>query len=240
MTAVEHDLRFARFGWRQAMLPLALASAMLATIPAIGGVVDGRWQLARADYTSVIPLESAESGSYRVLWIAAPEFLPIQGRAVAGGLAWAASIDEQATILDRAIPVDGGEFGLVDEVIASVLEGRTARVGRQLAGLGIRYVVLLERLAPAPFSSAESAVPMPAAVLDAFGDQLDLQLIEGTNSALHLFLNTSWTPVRAALPPGFDIGIDGLSDLERSPLGAGAGVLPGRGRSVSGPGPRRS
>ena len=115
------------------------------------------------------------------------------------------------------------------------MNGGTGRVGRRLAGLGVRYVVLLERLAPAPFSAADDAIPIPAAVIDGFGDQLDLQRIEGTNSALHLYINTTWTPVRAALPPGFDDGISELSDLERSPIGAGVGVLPGGGTALHGP-----
>ena len=235
VTSVEHDLRFARFGWRQAMLPLALAAAVVASIPAIGELTDGRWNLARSDYRSVVTLASSDEGSYRVLWIGAPEFLPVQGRPLEAGLAWVTTLDQQPTVLDRVLPADPGESDLVQDVIRQVLDGWTARVGRQLAGLGVRYVLLLERLAPAPFSAADDAIPIPAAVIDGFGDQLDLQRIEGTNSALHLYINTTWTPVRAALPPGFDDGISELSDLERSPIGAGVGVLPGGGTALHGP-----
>jgi GT2 family glycosyltransferase len=235
VTSVEHDLRFARFGWRQAMLPLALVAAVLAAIPAVGSLTDGRWDLPRGDYRTVIPLASTDDGSYRVLWIASPDFLPVQGRPLAGGLAWSATLDREPTVVDRAVAIDDGAAVLVEDVIRAVLEGQTARVGRRLAGLGIRYVVLLDRLAPAPFSSPDDAVPVQGAVIDAFSDQLDLQRIEGTNSAVHLFSNTSWTPVRAALAPGFDDGISRLSDLERTPLGAGSGVLVGGGTSLSGP-----
>lgn len=234
VTSVEHDLPFARFGWRQALLPLALAAGVLASIPAIGELTDGRWDLARSDYRSVVNFGSSDDGSYRILWIGAPEFLPVQGRPLAAGLAWVATLDRQPTALDRAVPADGGKSYLLEGVIDDVLNGRTARVGRQLAGLGVRYVVLLERLAPAPFSGVDDAVPIPAAIVDGFSDQLDLQRIEGTNSALHLYLNTTWTPVRAALPPGFDDGISKLSDLERSPIGTGAGVLPGGGTALDG------
>jgi hypothetical protein len=217
------------------MFPLALVAAALAAIPAIGGLTDGRWDLARGDYHSVVPLESDADGTYRVLWIGAAEFLPVQGRALTTGLGWAATLDRQPTVVDRAVAADEGAAELMVDVVNDVLHARTARVGRRLAGLGVRYVVLLERLAPAPFSAADDAVPIQQEIIDAFGDQLDLQLIEGTNSAVNLYLNTAWTPVRAALPPGFDDGIVHLSDLERTPLGAATGVLPGSGSSLTGP-----
>ncbi|MFQ5556909.1 MAG: glycosyltransferase family 2 protein, partial [Acidimicrobiales bacterium] len=233
VTAMEHDLRFARFGWRQALAPLALAGALAASVPAVGWLVDGRWGLARGDYENILAFGEATEGSSRVLWIGAPEFLPVSGVALEGGMAWAATLDGAPTILDHPLPAVRGRADLIGEVLDEALSRRTARLGRQLAGLGIRFVVLLDRLAPAPFSSPDDAVPVPDGIADAFAEQLDLARVDA-NSATTVYVNTSWVPVRAALPPGFDDGVGEVSDLQASPLMNGEGVLAGRGTELAG------
>lgn len=233
---VEHDLRLARSVWR-ILVPATVAASALAVLSAVPLLFDGRWGLARSGHGDALVLDPpAEVGAYRVLWIAAPEFLPVEGRALDDGLAWAAT-GPAVTVLDRHLPVDPGRADLLDGVIDGVSSGRTARAGRLLAGFGVRYVVLLDRLAPAPFSSAASALPVPDAVVEGFGDQLDLQRLEGANSAVSVFVNTAWVPVRAAFVGGFDAGIDSVADLEASPLGRGAPVLAGRAASLAGPVP---
>ncbi len=232
--AVEHDLRFARFGWRQALLPVMIVASVLAALPGLGLLIDGRWGLVRSHHGEGIGLASpAEVGSYRVLWMGAPEFLPVEGRSLADGLAWATT-GSSVTILDRSLPADPGRADLLEGVIEAVVSGRTARAGRLLAGFGVRYVILLDRLAPAPFSSDDEAVAVPSAFGEGFGNQLDLQAIEGANRAASVFVNTAWVPVRAGFAPGFDAGIEALSDLEVSPLGAGVPVLEGRAHRLSG------
>lgn len=234
---VEHDLRLARSLWRRVLVPATAAASALALLAAVPLLVDGRWGLARSNHGAALVLDSpAEVGAYRVLWIAAPEFLPVEGRALDDGLAWAAT-GAAVSVLDRHRPVDPGRADLLEGVIDGVASGRTARAGRLLAGFGVRYVVLLDRLAPAPFSSAASARPVPAAFVEGFGDQLDLQRLEGANSAVSVFVNTAWAPVRAAFVSGFDAGIDSVADLEASPLGPGAPVLDGRAASLTGPVP---
>lgn len=232
---VEHDLRLARSVWRRILVPATAAASALALLSAVPLLVDGRWGLARTDHRDALVLDSpAEVGAYRVLWIAAPEFLPVEGRPLDDGLAWAAT-GAAVSVLDRHRPVDPGRADLLADVIDGVASGRTARAGRLLAGFGVRYVVLLDRLTPAPFSSAASARPVPDAFVEGFGDQLDLQRLEGANSAVSVFVNTAWAPVRAAFVGGFDAGIDSVADLEASPLGPGAPVLDGRAASLAGP-----
>ena len=234
---VEHDLRLARSAWRRVLMPATAAAVALAVLPAVPLLFDGRWGLARSHHGDALVLEApAEVGDYRVLWIGAPEFLPVEGRPFDDGMAWAAT-GAAATVLDRHRPVDPGRADLLGDVIDEVASGGTARAGRLLAGFGVRYVVLLDRLAPAPFSSAAAARPAPVAVVEGFGDQLDLQRLQGTNSAVSVFVNTAWVPVRAAFVGGFDDGIDSVADLEASPLGPGAPVLDGRAASLTGPVP---
>ena len=224
--SIEHDLRFSHFGWRQALVPVTVAASLLLAVSSIGSLEDGRWGLVPSDHHSSLRFEPPVlEGAYRVVWIGAPEFLPAEGHSLAPGVAWAATAGDSVTLLDRAVPLDRGRADLFETVIEEIEEGRTARGGRLLAGVGVRYVVLLHRLAPAPFIGEDDARPVPADLTAAMRDQLDLELVEGTNSAVDMFVNTAWVPMRALYPPGFDEGIDDFADLEARPLTTGASLF---------------
>ena len=228
--SIEHDLRFSHFGWRQALVPVTVAASLLLAMGSIGSLEDGRWGLVDGDHHSALRFEPPVlSGAYRVLWIGAPEFLAAEGHSLAPGVAWATTAGDSVTILDRSIPLDQGRADLFSTVIEEIEEGRTARGGRLLAGLGVRYVVLLHRLAPAPFVTEDEAREVPADLTEAMRGQLDLELVEGTNSAVDMFVNTSWVPMRALYPPGFDAGIEDFKDLEARPLTTGASLFSGDG-----------
>ena len=228
--SIEHDLRFSHFGWRQALVPVTALASLLLALGSIGSLEDGRWGLVASDHHATLRFEAPVlEGAYRVLWIGAPEFLAVEGHSLAPGVAWAATTGDSVTLLDRAVPFDQGRADLFESVIEEITDGRTARGGRLLAGLGVRYVVLLHRLAPAPFVGVEDARPVPAGLTRAMHDQLDLELVEGTNSAVDMFVNTAWVPMRALYPPGFDEGVQDFTDLEARPLAAGASLFSGDG-----------
>ncbi len=228
--SIEHDLRFSYFGWRQALVPLTVVASLLLAVGSISSLEDGRWGLVAGDHHSALRFEAPVlSGAYRVLWIGAPEFLATEGHSLAPGVAWATTTGDSVTILDRSIPFDQGRADLFSTVIEEIEQSRTARGGRLLAGLGVRYVVLLHRLAPAPFATHDEARAVPADLTEAMRDQLDLELVEGTNSAVDMFVNTSWVPMRALHPPGFDAAVEEFADLEAHPLPTGASLFSGDG-----------
>ncbi len=235
VSAVEHDLRAAGFGWRQALLPVAVVAAMVATLPALALIESGRWGIARNGYENVLPLEAPGlDGTYRVLWLGHPDHLPAQGHAFVGDAAWAATLDGLPDVTERPLPSDRGEADEVDRVLDAIVEGETARAGRLLAGLGIRYIVIVERLAPAPFSDADDARPVPPAVVETLDTQLDLRRLSGVNSATRVYENAEWVSVRSAAAEGFDDGRDDLFDLQVAPLAGTIGVLVGDGDRVEG------
>ena len=224
--SIEHDLRFSHFGWRQALMPLTAAAAILLVLGSIGQLETGRWNLASSGHGPSLRFEpQVLSGRYRVLWIGAPQLLSAQGRSLGGGVAWVATEGESTTILDRAVPADAGDAQLVEQAIDHIVGGDTARGGRMLAGVGIRYVVLLNRLAPAAPASGNPSQPFLESLTAGFSRQLDLELVEATNSAVEVFDNTSWVPMYALHSPGFDSDIADITDLESSPLSSGAPVF---------------
>ena len=228
--AVEHDLRFSHFGWRQALVPLVAAASLVLVAGSVSLLDSGRWGLAAADHHSTVRFDPPVlAGSYRVLWIGVPEHLPVEGRSLEPGLAWASTSGDSVTIVDRSVPVDLGRADLLESVVADIVAGRTARGGRMLAGLGVRYVVVLHRLAPAPFISADEAGPRPEAVASGLRSQLDLEIVEATNSAVEVFVNSAWVPVRSLQAPGFDRDVAEVADLEGRPFGPGVAVFSGDG-----------
>ena len=228
--SIEHDLRFSHFGWRQALVPITVVASLLLAVGRIGALETGSWNLVEGDHHAALRFEPPTlAGAYRVLWIGAPEFLAVEGHSLAPGVAWAATTGDSVTIADRALPLDEGQAGLFETVIDEIDAGRTNRGGRLLAGLGVRYVVLLHRLAPAPFVGEDQARPVPAGLTSAIRSQLDLELVEGTNSAVDMFVNTSWVPMRGLHAPGFDRGVDAITDLEAHPIIPGSPVFYGAG-----------
>ncbi|MEZ5165613.1 MAG: hypothetical protein R2695_03640 [Acidimicrobiales bacterium] len=198
VAAVEHDLRRAGFGWRQALLPLAVVASFVGALPALGAAESGRWAMPRGGFDEILPFEDPMTeGSYRVLWIGAPEHLPCPAGAWSG--------TRRGRSHRRAAPgrrSDGAptpdQRAWCNDAYERALGGETLRVGRRLGVLGIRYVVVLDRVAPAPFSDHVLAVPEE--VETAFARQLDLRRLDGVNSALDLCVNTEWLSVRAAAP----------------------------------------
>lgn len=235
IVAFEHDLPAAGFGWRQALLPLAVVAAVAGSIPGLALAETGRWGMPRGDYEDVLPFaDPLRDGSYRVLWIGGPETILSDGRPLVADLAWVASIDGFPRLSDRLPAVEGGAAPLVSEAVLRALNGETIRLGRELGGLGVRYVVMLDRLAPAPFSEPDDAVSIPEGVRGAIASQLDLRRLEGINSAVEVYANTEWTSVRAAASPGFDSGVDQIADLAAVPISGTAGVMSGRGDNLTG------
>ncbi|MEC7402523.1 MAG: hypothetical protein VYD93_00425, partial [Actinomycetota bacterium] len=235
VSALEHDLRRDGSGWRQVVLPVVIGAAVVAALPGIGGITDGRWGLGRGGYENVLPLaDPALDGSYRVLWVGHPDHLPAQGSPFVADMAWVATIDGLPDITERTIPADRGAHEQVELVLEAILEGDTLRAGRLLGGLGVRYVVAVERLAPAPFSDIDNARPLPAALVETLDTQLDLRRLAGVNSALRIYENTEWIPVRAAAVSTFDEGRTSLFDLQVAPITGTIGILIGEGNRFAG------
>ncbi|MDE0669046.1 MAG: hypothetical protein OXI48_08480, partial [bacterium] len=76
------------------------------------------------------------------------------------------------------------------------MSGATDRMGEGLAPLGVRYVVVMERIAPEPFGDV--AEPVPSAVLDRLGAQFDLERQE-SRGGLAVYRNIAWRPSRTLL-----------------------------------------
>ncbi len=233
MVAFEIDLPGYRFGWRQALSALALLALIAGTLPVLGGSLDGRWGMPTGDFSRTLGRLDDEQadGPFRVLWLGDPDVLPLAGWDLGGGLAYATS-DGLPGAQELWAGSDDGSTRLLADALTLAQSRQTARLGRLLAPMGVKYVVVPERLAPSPFEA--DVQPVPPDLKAVLAAQLDLKQLD-LDEAVTVYRNEAAISTRAAVPPGTGDGVS-LGDTVRLDLhGAPAVLLRERGyQSFSG------
>ena len=101
--AFELDLPGYRFGWRQLAAAAAGVALAVSSVPMVIASGQGHWHLPSADASSVLGLmltPDTRGGDYRVLWVGAPDALPLAARPLHAGLAYATSYDGEPDVTD--------------------------------------------------------------------------------------------------------------------------------------------
>ncbi len=199
VAAFELDLPGYRFGWRHLATAVAALAVAVGTLPVLAAATNGRWHAPSRDQASVLSWmpDTAAEGPFRVLWLGAPEVLPLQGNRLSKGLAYATSLNGPPDALSEwAGPVRAADAPLAVAVSAA-RQAQTTALGRLLAPLGVRYVVVATKAAPAGNGAVTRSVP--ADLPPALSAQLDLRQIESDPSLL-VFENAAWAPMRSQLP----------------------------------------
>jgi GT2 family glycosyltransferase len=201
IASFEVDLAGYRFGWRQVATGLALVIALVGLLPVVADAGGGRWGLADTGFAqplSSLPGEGQATGGSRVLWLGDPRVLPVGAWSVSGGLAYATSevtTPDATTLWAPASP--GPAAGLASDVRLAQ-GGLTASLGRLLAPEAVRYVVVLEALAPQiPGVQTSPSVPPPPGLLTTLEQQTDLAQVPTSEGGLVVFENTTRMPLRA-------------------------------------------
>jgi hypothetical protein len=212
MTAFELDLRGYRFGWRQVASVVAAASLGVALLPVLAGSFDGRWGAPDKGFESALgflPSDAAATGPFRVLWLGDPELMPLAGWHLRDGVAYASTDAGLPSVEDRWAGTSAKPTGLMGEALGLASRRETSRLGRLLAPMGVRYVIVVEAAAP-----GEPVHRAPADLVRTLGEQLDLEQVP-VDSTLHVYRNAAWAPSRATLPAGVAAAITG-SDFFRA------------------------
>ncbi|HEX7167505.1 MAG TPA: hypothetical protein VF230_11050, partial [Acidimicrobiales bacterium] len=223
LSAFEADLPGYRFGWRQVASLAAAVAAVAATVPIVATAVDGRWRMPSRDFQGLLSWmpEEVGKGDFRVLWLGAPDSLPLDGWRLTDGLAYGTSRNGVPDATSLWPGSDDGATGLLADALGVARRGETTRLGRILGPHGVRYIAV--PLRPAPSSRASAGHPPPVGVLDALRGQVDLELVQ-TDDSLVLFENASWTPIKSignaqTLQPGSPVL------RSRGPVAAGTVVV---------------
>ena len=113
-----------------------------------------------------------------------------------------------------------------DRAVRGIIRGTTARAGRILGPLGVRFVVV--PVIDGGQSTRSRPVAAPAGLVDAMARQLDFRR-RYSSPDLAVFENAAWVPVASVLTPG---GAEsarsaGAETLVASDLAGAVAVLPG-------------
>jgi hypothetical protein len=198
----------------------------------LGAAADGAWDLTSQEMTRSVawmPAMAAQ-GSFRVLWVGDPAVLPLDGWPLDGqsGVAYATSRNGAPDVTNLLPGPPSGATKTMGDVLRVAEQGGTARLGRLLAPMAVRYIVVPRRLSAADTTSGD--VPPPASLTRALDSQLDLRVLP-SDPSLDVYENVSWGPVRAELPAALAAQV---------PTGLGAGAdLTGSTPVLGGRGPVR-
>jgi GT2 family glycosyltransferase len=226
-TAVDTDVRGTRFSWRQPLGFLAVVAIGLGVLPTIGAAADGSWGLGHADMADALAFLPTASppGDYRILWIGDPRALPQPGWELTAGVAYALSTNGAPDVRDAWAGDPTRSEDLVATALGLATRGESARLGRMLGPMSVRYIVVPLRAGPQ--ASGAPAYPPPSAVLNTLAGQLDLRQ-KDVDDALVVYENEAWIPERATLPAAVAAASDeaGFESLVRTDLAGSTAVLP--------------
>ena len=244
MAAFEVDLPDYHFGWRQVASVLAAAGVLVGALPVLASAMGGRWDLPERDLDEKLAFTVEESAEapFRLLWVGDPDVVPLAGWSLdlpaleseGAQLVYATSDGgpPDVSTLWTADP-PAGTTRLAD-ALAAAADGSTDRLGSLLAPMGVRYVVVPDRLAPGADDPQGAASPP---LVDLLQRQLDLAPVP-LGDGLLLFRNAAWVAERASLPEGTSVPADQDGVAAVPELEGATPVLPGRGvGAVSGPVP---
>ncbi len=239
IAAFENDLSRREFGWRQLVSVGALLFVAVGLLPVLGGAVGGRWNLPSEGVDQPLAfLNRPSTGVNRVLWLGDPRALPAGGWSVESGLAYALTPEELPSTAQVFTPAGAGPADEVAKAVRLAVSGGTVHLGRLLAPAGVRYVVVVDALAPSMVGTTTASVsaPPPAGLTTRLLEQNDLQVVPGV-MGVQVYENGSEMPVTAtraaALPvraASFPSGVDvvGWQPVLRALSGgaAAAGAAP--------------
>jgi GT2 family glycosyltransferase len=187
-----------RFGWRQ---PAAIIGAVAIVLPALaftGDVFDGRWDAPSAGWANDLAFTqtSTSKGDFRMLWTGDPAELPLDPVVLRDGTGYVLTRNGPGDVTEQWRAPEHDDDLVVDRALLLATTGRTNRLGRMLAPMGVRYIVV-----PSTQGRDGGANPaVPVALRRAMAQQLDLARLRSSRG-LVLYENLAYAPIRAAVPP---------------------------------------
>jgi len=202
VAAFETDLFGHRFGWRQVATTVMMTAAVAGVIPVVAEVSNGSFGLPGSGFNGPLQFLTAKPpASYRVLWLGDPAALPLGGWSAGHGLAYATTEDGTPDAHNLYAPAGPGPAGQLSQALSLARRGETVHLGRLLAPAAVRYVVVIQTLAPnIPGVQSAPSYPVPADLVPALSQQDDLRQIPGGEGFV-VFANTAGLPERASRGP---------------------------------------
>lgn len=228
------DLRRGRFSWRQPLGVIVAAAFTIGLVPPVVNAVDGRWnqpEVSLARLLEQLP-DDAGTGGYRTLSIGDSRVLPGAPVYFGWGISWSVVNGPNAHLEEMWEPVPTRMTDAAEVALFGIVRGQTARAGRLLAPLGIRFVVV--PIVDGAASRHGDEIAAPRGLVEALSRQLDMRR-RYSSPDLAIYENDAWVPVRAALGAG---GAEasrfaGVDSAITSEFADATGALPGASRTTT-------
>ncbi len=200
LAAFDLDVRGGSFGWRQPLGIMSSVAIAVGVFPAVVGMFAGDWNTPSTPLSRLIDAQlpdvpEAGDGDYHVLLIGDARVLPTPATEYRDGISFAVVSDDALEAPARWAAPDAGTEAVID-ALDQIASGSTQRVGRLLAPLGIRYVIVPEF--DDVVSTSTDPVALPTGLVDAIDEQLDIVSLSGVPT-VELYQNTSWIPTYSIL-----------------------------------------
>ena len=187
-----------RFGWRQ---PAAIIGAVAIVLPALAftaDVFDGRWDAPASGWAKDLAFteSSARNGEFRMLWAGDPAELPLDPVVLRDGTGYVLTRNGPGDVTEQWRAPEHDADHVIDRALVLAASGRTNRLGRMLAPMAVRYVVVPSTQG----RDGGAAANAPLALRRAMAQQLDLARLR-SNRGLVLYENVAYAPIRSAVPP---------------------------------------
>ncbi|MEZ5239894.1 MAG: hypothetical protein R2716_13405 [Microthrixaceae bacterium] len=172
--AFEQDVVRSDFGSRQLLSFLGAAALVVGLVPIVlastqgAGTPEGDFDRSLSLVAEGDDFRAVDQGPRRAAAVGMADGFGRGGPTSGSPRGW---ISDAAALATRR----GGSLAEASEAVTAAMEGRTARMGRLISTMSVRYVVAVDRPAPEPFASSE--IPLPDGVVDALEEQLDLRRI---------------------------------------------------------------
>ncbi len=198
ISSFENDLTGREFGWRQVVSVVAIVFVAIGLLPVVGAATGGRWGLPAQGVEQPLSFldRAGPTDVARVLWLGDPRALPLGGWSIEPGLAYALTAEDLPETPQVLTPAGPGPAVLVANAVRLATSGGTVHLGRLLAAAGVRYVVLVEGLAPSTVNSLTPSVnaPPPPGLQADLLEQDDLHVVPG-QVGIGVFENDETMPV---------------------------------------------
>lgn len=222
------DLRRGRISWRQPLGFLVAAAFTVGLVPGAVNAVAGDWNqpdMSLSRLLAQLPDDDG-AGDYRTLFIGDPRVLPAAPANIGWGIAYSVVNGRDADLEDgwETAPTRANENA--SRAVRGIVRGTTARAGRLLAPLSVRYLVV--PIVDGGQSTRSQPLAEPRGLVDALSRQLDLKR-RFSSPDLAIFENSTWLPVASLLTPAAAEAsrLAGAESMIAADLGGAVPVMPG-------------
>ena len=133
-----------RFGWRQPAAIIGAVAIVLPTLAFTADVFDGSWDAPASGWAKDLAFTEAETskGDFRMLWAGDPTELPLDPVVLRDGSGYVLTRNGPGDVTEQWRAPEHDADLVVDRALGLATAGLTNRLGRMLAPMGVRYVVV--------------------------------------------------------------------------------------------------